>query len=84
MRTTHSLEVVARCPVDDSHDVYRVTVTLDGDLPLPVEKILEAVHRHTAEPVYQEHLTALLAAELEAQVSTVGVHSGVRTECACP
>lgn len=82
MRVEHRLTVVARCPVDDSFDVYKVTV--ETDRVLLVEEILLAVKRLTVEQVYQEELTQSLAAEFEATVTTYGCHSGIDTVCEAP
>lgn len=82
MKIEHRLTVVARCPIDDTFDVYKVTV--ETDRVLLVEEILLAVKRLTVEQVYQEELTGALAAELKATVVTYGCHSGVDTVCEAP
>ena len=78
MRITHLLRVLCRCPVDDTVDVYDVTVTTDH--VVPVEAIL-AIAKELWEgpPRYQEDVTLQLAQRLGTEVETVGVHSGVVT-----
>ena len=78
MIARHSLQVVARCPVDGAVDIYQVTV--ETDRTIFVETILAEVARVTAEPMTQEILTDTLSAALRAKVTSVGFHSGVRTE----
>jgi GTP cyclohydrolase I len=81
VRTTHYLQAVGTCPVDESVlDVYEVEVVVE-DSVLPVERVIEAVRVATAEPIFQEDLTERLAAALDASVRTTGYHSGVRTVC---
>lgn len=82
MTTTHTLSIVGICPVDDSHDIYELTVTTE-DL-LPVEKILAAVKMATRGAAYQEDIAVAIATELcdyTALVRMVGHHSGVKTVC---
>ena len=79
MKVKHTLEIKARCPVNDGQDTYRLTVTVDR--LVKVEDILEAVRKLTAEPIFQEDLTRRLASELAASVHTTGRHGEVETEC---
>jgi hypothetical protein len=82
-RTTYRLRTWARCPVDDSVDVYDVEIEAEF---LQVERILDAVAKYGAgedsdEGWFQEDLTRDLAHALSAKVTTVGIHSGVETVC---
>lgn len=76
--TIHRFRTTAVCPVDQSTDIYDVTVEVSG--LLPVEDIHAAL-RSVEQPIYQEDLTNLLATELNARVTTVGMHSGIETTC---
>jgi hypothetical protein len=55
-------------------------VVVRAERTIPVEDILAVAERLTAEPIFQEELTVKLASRLGAEVTTVGVHSGVETE----
>ena len=79
MTVTYETRVVAHCPADGSLDIYEVTITHDS--MVQVEEILAAISAidSTGPPIYQEHLTQMLADRLGATVTTVGFHSGVRT-----
>lgn len=78
MLVKHTFQITARCPVDQGPDVYDATV--EARRVIRVEDIIEAVRELTAEPDYQENITAALARRLGATVTTVGYHSGIRTE----
>lgn len=77
--TKYRLTVTATCPVDETTDVYELTVRTSG--MLEVEEILSAVKRYTAKPIFQERLTFVLAMTLQSEVTTKGTHSGVKTVC---
>ena len=77
MRVEYTLTMTAKCPVDQSTDVYEVTVT--SDRTIPVEQIRAACRVLGDRPAYQEEITTELAKRLGATVKTVGVHSGVKT-----
>jgi hypothetical protein len=79
MRTQHTLTIHCRCPLDNARDQYELTVTTHR--LIKVEDILAEVRAIAASPMLQEHLTADLAAKLDAHITTVGYHSGVRTTC---
>lgn len=78
MIVRHELKVARRCPVNDSRDVYSVTVEANGIVK--VEDILAAVAA-LPEVAFQEAITIALAAVLRCTVTTVGYHSGVKTTC---
>jgi hypothetical protein len=78
MRVTHELTLTRLCPVDDGIDHYRVRI--ETTRLLTVEKIYAAIGG-LPEKEYQERLTVLLAAALDAKVTTIGFHSGVKTTC---
>lgn len=79
MRVTHELTIRARCPVDDTHDLYDVTI--ETSRLITVEDILAAVEGVTKDVAFQEEITRKLAVVLYCTVTTVGYHSGVKTTC---
>ena len=83
MKTTHRLTITCRCPIDESTvDVYDVAISVETDLVLPVESILDMKSRIESGPsLFQEQITLALAKDLEASVTTIGRHSGVETTC---
>ncbi len=81
MLNTYVLSITAACPADKLPDAYRVRVR--ARRVIPVEDILAAVNKATAEPLYQEGVTLALHRALACEVVTVGWHSGVRTRCVC-
>ena len=95
MRVMHTLTAHGVCPVNGDKDTYRVIVTIlqaDHAEPVAVESILDVVECLTAQPIYQEALTAQLATQLSAGwdgrkviVTTSGYHgpasSRVETDC---
>lgn len=76
VRNKYHLTINAICPVDQSKDTYECVVE-KNDI-VKVEDILDVVQKLTKAPVFQEHLTAQLAASLRAKVTTIGVHSNVK------
>lgn len=78
MKIRHTLLVTAICPVDDLPDVYETSV--ETGRVINVETILEVAASFSERKIYQEDLTQEMARRLAATVSTVGYHSGVRTE----
>lgn len=78
MRVTHTLTIIAKCPVDQRPDTYDVEIT--ASRVIKVEDILDAAKRFAEIEIFQEDLTTQLARELGATVKTVGYHSTVRTE----
>lgn len=82
MNCEYTLPLVAICPVDGvTVDAYRVTVRTDR--MVRVEELLLVLKRFEHAVIFQEDLTAKLAAELGAEVETLGRHSGVETRCVC-
>jgi hypothetical protein len=81
MKVEYELDVKAVCPVDDKPDVYLCTVR--SNRTIPVEEILATAERYNRSKVFQEDLTASLCRDLQAEVETIGSHSGVRTRCVC-
>lgn len=77
LKVVHELRAVAVCPVDQTLDIYDVTI--ETDRVIAVETILEVVRGCEDRELFQEDLTVHLSRELGCTVSTVGVHSGVRT-----
>ena len=81
MKVEHTLEVVARCPVDGLPDVY--TLTVRASRVVRVEDILTAVAALAGETLFQEDVTQRLHRDLACEVETVGYHSGVLTRVVC-
>lgn len=81
MKTTHSLQVRAICPVDGKPDVYNCRIVTSR--VIPVEDILAAATPMESEKIFQETLCEHLARELGCEVTLTGVHSGVKTEVVC-
>lgn len=77
MRNTYELEITCSCPVDDDPDVYHLTVT--SRRTIPVENILKAVEKLREDNLFQEELTQRLHRRINACVTLVGYHSGVKT-----
>ena len=86
LNVTYELaDVLAKCPVDGSDDVYSVTIVTEGFF-IPVEEIQGAITQITVSPLYQESFTTLLRDYLDVAekgtkitVTTVGFHSGIKT-----
>lgn len=86
MKVTYQLTILCQCPIDTNViDIYDATIV--SDFIIRVEEINEAVAEITRSPRFQESLTELLADSLSSDgpvsVTTVGTHSGVRTEVVC-
>ena len=77
VHTTHELVMTARCPIDQTIDIYRVTV--ETWKTIPVETILDFARALEDAEMFQEDITAHLAKELGCSVSLIGTHSGVTT-----
>jgi NADPH-dependent 7-cyano-7-deazaguanine reductase QueF len=78
MRCRYSLQVECACPNDDLSDIYDVVV--EAERTIEVEKIIAFAESMRAEKMFQENLTVLMARTLNAKVTSVGWHYGVRTE----
>lgn len=81
MTTEHVLTVRCNCPVDNIKDEYETTVTTDR--LIKVEDLLAVAAEFAEQTMFQEDLTQLLAARFAATVTTVGLHSWVKTTCTC-
>lgn len=81
MLITHTLQVVAVCPVDGKPDVYECTVLTSRIIP--VEEIVAAVVALKDRKAYQEDVCQELHRQLACEVKLVGYHSGVKTEVVC-
>ncbi len=77
IRVEHTLSVLARCPVNDSRDVYETTFRLDK--LVKVETLIAQCRGFQDKKLFQEELTAILAEAFSCEVETRGMHSGVRT-----
>ena len=86
MRTTYELTATLQCPKDQKLIAYSVTLEEDDKL-IEVETILAEIEKIAADgPIMQEPFTETLASRLAAlghypNVTTVGVHSGVKITC---
>ena len=77
VHSTHEVVMTARCPIDQSIDIYRVKV--ETWMMAPVETILEEIRAFEDVEMFQEDITAHLATELGCSVEMLGTHSGVTT-----
>ena len=73
---SYEFDIVARCPVDDTCDVYEAR--LDTHTMVDVESILAVVATYAHRAIFQEHLTAELQARFGGVLTTSGYHSGVK------
>lgn len=78
MLARHTIAMSALCPVDDLPDHYEVTV--ETARVVKVEDILAAIEPYRERKAFQEEITIELAKRLRCKVTTIGFHSGVRTE----
>lgn len=78
MRVIHEATFVRRCPVDDAQDRYELRV--ETTHLVKIEDILAAIEA-LPEQAFQEEITQNLAAKLGCRVTTIGIHSGIRTTC---
>jgi len=79
MMVVYELTFSRKCPVDEAHDHYHLTI--EANHTILVEDILRAIEC-LPEKAYQEDLTKILARKLGTEsVTTVGYHSGVKTTC---
>jgi len=79
MIARHELTAWGQCPVDGAPDRYEITVR--SSRVVMVEDILAAADGLLSKPIYQEAFTDQLASKLGAGVTTVCIHSGVKTTC---
>jgi len=78
MRVIHEVEFSRKCPVNDAWDHYEAR--FETKSLLKVEDILAAIDA-LPEKAFQEEITQKLAAKLGCRVTTIGMHSGIRTTC---
>jgi len=81
MKVTHTLTIEAKCPVDDSTDIYECVVRTER--LITVEQILAEAKALSETPIFQEALCESLSQKLGCEVALIGMHSGVRTEVVC-
>ena len=75
---TYELTVTARCPVQPSLvDIYRATV--ESEEKINVETILQIFLDKQEITIFQEDLAKYAAGVLNAKVTLIGYHSGVKT-----
>lgn len=78
MKVTYETRATATCPLNEFFvDHYDVVIV--SDQLVTAERILQTISDVTVAPIFQEDLTVELAHALEATVTTVGYHSGVKT-----
>ena len=82
MKVTHQFTMHCKCPVDDRLDYYEAQV--ETDQLVKVEDILKAAAQYSTQAMYQEDLTRGLSEAIQCQVTTIGMHSGVRTTVSFP
>jgi hypothetical protein len=75
----YELKIKSGCPEDNGRDDYQLIIR--SFRPVPVEIILDAVRKYESRLIFQENITAELARDLGAEVTTIGYHSGVKTTC---
>lgn len=76
-RVIHTLMASAICPLDGLRDYYRVTISTNKFLS--VEDIRQFFDSKADERIFQENLTEAAVKTFDADVTLVGVHSGVET-----
>lgn len=82
MRAKHTLQIEAKCPVNNKTDKYTLEVTTNR--LVKVEDIMAIVKEEASgDAVFQEELTEQLAFRLKCKVKTTGTHSGVETIVVC-
>lgn len=81
MINRYELEITCVCPVDDRPDVYEMQVV--SRRVIPVEEIMKAVADAKSDKLYQEDLCQKLHRRINACVTLIGWHSGVRTISTC-
>lgn len=83
MTATHEFELQAKCPVDDSRDIYRCSVEVDR--MIQCEAILSTAKKiATVAPIFQEELTQQIADAIGGMTTTTGLHKcGVTTTVVC-
>jgi hypothetical protein len=84
MKCFYEIQVRAQCPVNPS-DTDFYAFTIESETLIEVEKITGffAANAGTKEQ-FQEALTQMCAVALGAQVTSVGIHSGVKVTCTAP
>lgn len=81
MKVTHTLLIVALCPVNPNLDFYECIVTTDRIIR--TEDIAAVAAPYKSKKIYQEKLCQELANKLQCQVTLRGEHTGVKTEVTC-
>lgn len=79
MKCIYEVSCIAMCPVNGEIDSYLVQITTDR--VVMCEFIQSVVDSYRTERITQEELTARLAAEFCAEVTTTGRHGSVRLYC---
>lgn len=77
----HEISISGICPVTGGRDCYSAKIRVRRIVK--VEDIIAAMDNLPKQPMYQEDLTAHIAIILEAEVETIGHHSGIRTKVIC-
>jgi len=77
MRCRYGLQVQCACPNDDLSDIYDVVV--EAERTIEVEEIIAFAASMADRKMFQEDLTTLMARKLNAKVTSVGWHYGVKT-----
>jgi hypothetical protein len=82
VKCRYSLKIRCSCPVDEAPDVY--DAVFESDDLIKVEDIIDAVRAYDTVVAFQEDITRSLARKFGCRVTTVGYHSGIRTEVEAP
>lgn len=77
MTYIYETEMTCTCPVDGSKDRY--LVTLQSDVMIQVETLLKELKQFENMEDFQEGVTDALASKFNCRVTTIGMHSGVKT-----
>lgn len=78
MIAKHSTTFTARCPVNDSIDSYDISI--ETTHLIKIEDIIALLATFSDQKRFQEDITYEIAHTLRAKITTIGYHSGIRTE----
>lgn len=81
MKCRYETRMRALCPITNGFDFYDVIV--ESDELIVIEKLQPTIDEH-ARKAFQEEITVQLAKALNATVTTIGYHSGIKTTCTAP
>lgn len=82
MKCRYEAKLEGACPINGLPDHYEVIV--ERSSYIEIEEMLRKIGDLTGTKAFQEQLTVTLAEMLNATVTTVGYHYGVKTTCTAP